>query len=375
MADTPTNPPATPTPPPEPTPTPPTQPQATGPGFLHRFARAFTTLVVRFYALAILLVVVWAGYTAVAFLARTVFKPAEVPEQYRGWQSALSRGNFALQATPAESLAIARAPVEHYHQVDRALPPDVHNGCLTSGCHTILAHTKHKETRAFANLHATFLSCMMCHDATVSGPMQAVWVDDATGQPAAAAPATLRLTAYLQDQAQALQTDPATVHVQTLGMLAEVTRTTQNPLLEYLQTQINTSEPGSPVWRTSMAQLIEELPNDARGEYGAKLYPKHNVAPSEQRLRDLSRQFRAAAEGSSERSRLYDQIHENVLAKPAACLACHGGEPARLDFTSVGYPAARAAQLRNSSLANLMQQIREGRPFHLPRILENQDGR
>ena len=369
-------PPDTPPTPPPPPPTPP--PRGRFRRFVAGFARAFTSLVVRFYALAILLVVVWAGYTAVSFLAHSVFAPAEVPPQYRGWQTALSRGQFAVQTSRGDGLAVARAPVEHYHQVNRALPPDEHNGCVASGCHSPLAHSKHKETRAFANLHATFLACTMCHDASIKGPVQAMWIDTTTGEPAAAPPAALRLAAYLQDQAEAIRTTPTTVQQTTLDLLAAATRVTGDPVLSYLRVQIDTSEPGSPVWRRALDQLVDELPNHMRGEYGAKLARRQTeaeLAQYQKRLADLAAQYKAVGESSPQRIQLNDQIHEGILPKPSACLACHGGDPGRLDFLALGYPAKRASALRDSAIARLMQQIQAGQPFHLPRTLEGGNAR
>jgi len=122
-----------------------------------------------------------------------------------------------------------------------------------------------------------------------------------------------------------------------------------------------------------MGQLTEELPNHARGEYGAKLTRRQSaeaLRQYHQNLAGLARQYQASPIGGPERKKLHDQIHEGVLEKPSACLACHGGEPPRLNFQALGYSPERAASLSDSAIARQMQQIQEGQPFHLPTLLE-----
>lgn len=343
-----------------------------GEGLFRRTFRALGRVVVRVYALAILLVVIWTGYTAVAYLVRTVFKPTPVPPEYLTWESALAGDNAeALRAAPS-GLTLPRAPLAHYHDVDRTLPVDTLNGCLTSGCHHPLAHRKSKELRAFANLHATFLECGLCHNADIDGAAQAIWVDLPTGRPGEP-PAVLQLMKLFESEGDAVQSRPADVHTRILGPLASAVEHSGDVILEHLRAQIATSEPGSPVWRHAVARLREELPNHVRGEYGVKLAPKMSeweLKSLNQGLVEMARPYLAAAEGSDERKRLHAEIHKGILARPSACLSCHGGEPARLDFAALGYPPERAAALRDSSIARLMAQIQSGQPFHLPRLLE-----
>ncbi|MEP0842658.1 MAG: hypothetical protein HRF43_08090 [Phycisphaerae bacterium] len=332
---------------------------------------AVKALTVRFYAAAIVLVVIWAGYTAVAFLVRSVLYPTRVPEQYLSWRTALSGGNLPPAAGGGEAL-VPRAPLEHYHRIERTLPTDAHNGCLTSGCHGALAHTKRKEIRAFANLHATFLACTLCHDAGITGPAEATWVDLNTGQPTGP-PAALELLRHFELNAGRIQDAPGEFHALVAPLLPRVAAVSRDPAMEFLHVQITTSEPGSPVWRQSIARLAAELPNHVRGEYGSKLTGKATFEELERRRRalvEMAARYQAAPEGTPERRKLHDQIHEGILTKPSACLACHGGEPARLDFASLGYPPGRAAALRDSVIARQMESIQQGRPFYLPKLLE-----
>jgi hypothetical protein len=336
------------------------------------FSEGLLKLIVRLYALAILLVVIWAGYTAIAFLVRSVFEHTVIPPQYNGWPSALSRGHLRPELVGAEELIVPRSPVEHYHLVERTLPEDLHNGCVTSGCHNALAHTKRKEVRAFANLHATFLACGLCHDASLSGTTPAMWVDIVTGQPTQTPP-TLRLMDYLEADNQKIHSAPAEVNAAIAPLLAQLVQLSPDPVLGYIRLQLTTSQPGSPVWRHAMDQLVQELPNHLRGEYGAKLTPRRSaedLGQRERRLADLTREYLAAPADGPERKKLHDEIHEGILKRPSLCLACHGGTPPRLDFRALGYSPQRAAALSSSDIARQMQQIDEGQPFYLPRLLQ-----
>lgn len=340
-------------------------------GPLGVFMSAVTKLTVRFYAAAILLVVVWAGYTAVAFLVRSVFRPTQVPAQYLTWQTALSGGNLPHTETGGE-MVVPRAPMEHYHRVDRTLPVDRHNGCLTSGCHNILAHQERKEMRAFANLHATFLACTICHDATITGPTEAMWVSMESGR-VTDPPAALQLMRAFEVNSGQIEKQPAEFHTTVARLLPGIVAVSRDPALEFLSVQIATSEPGSPVWRKAIAQLGNELPGHVRGEYGDKLTRKVDesvLIQQQQRLADLAREYRATSPDTPQRRKLHDQIHEGILPKPSACLSCHGGEPARLNFEALGYSPQRAAALRDSVIARWMQQIQQGEPFYLPKLLE-----
>lgn len=345
-------------------------------GVFSSLGAAIKHTTVRIYALAILMVVVWTGYTAVAFLVRSVFKPTQVPAQFLSWQTALSSGKLKSDASVSE-VSVPRAPMEHYHGISRTLPADPGNGCTTSGCHGALAHTKRKEIRAFANLHATFLACTMCHDASIDGPTEAMWVSIETGEPSGV-PAALELMKHFETDAAKMQSAPAEFNAWIAESLPRISRVSRDPAIDYLQAEINTSEPGSPVWRHSVEQLASELPNHLRGEYGSKLAKK--VAGDEQRrynqhLVELAQQYRASSDSIPERKKLHDEIHKGILVKPSACLACHGGEPARLNFEALGYSAQRAAALRDSALARQMQSILKGEPFYLPKLLEGGNAR
>jgi hypothetical protein len=330
------------------------------------------------YALVILLVIIWTGYAAASYLLRSLFSPTHVPERFLEWRGHLEAEALRAPEVPGITEPAIRASLSHYHGVDRWFQYDPHNTCSSSGCHLPLPHNDRKELRAFANLHATFLDCEMCHDKRVDeGPVSAVWMSTASGE-RQGPPAILLLMRELELGADSIESDPASIHPRIVDLLGQITVTIGgDPLLDFLLLQIRTSAPGSPVWRRSVSELIAEIPNHARGEYGAKLMLEARAgdrAARERELADLARQYLAAPAGSKRREEVDAKIHEEVIAKPSGCLACHGGEPSRLDYSVLGYSPNRAGALRSASIARLMQHILEGQVFHLPSLLEESHG-
>jgi mono/diheme cytochrome c family protein len=342
-----------------------------------RFGAAAGQIVVRLYALAIALVVAWAVYASVAYLFRSVFTPTDVPQRFLDWPARLDADALRRGDVAGVSREAPRAPLGHYHGVDRWFQPDPHNGCTIAGCHSALPHAKRKELRAFANFHAMFLTCQMCHEERAAGPVAARWASTSTGtwtQP----PAVLRLMRYIEMEAGQIQDAPYAARETMVSLLSEAVEVTGSAVLEYLTQRIDAAEPGSPLWQHTLARVKEELPAHVRGEYGEKLSPAgpgnepHKLVPqmaeAEQAMRDVlktSKPYEAA----------YQRAHAGIVAKPSGCIGCHGGEPPLLDFESLGYSPARASYLRSTPIAKQIQHIQQGHEFYIPRILEGANGR
>jgi len=334
-------------------------------------------VVVRLYALAIALVVAWAVYASVTYLFRSVFRPIDVPQRFLDWPARLDADALLQGDVAGVSREAPRAPLGHYHGVEEWFQPDPHNGCTIAGCHLPLPHTKRKELRAFANFHATFLTCQMCHAQRAAGPIQARWASTSTGR-WTQAPAVLRLMRYLDVEAEQIRAAPTVAHQTVVSLLSEVVDVTRSAVLKYLMQRIDAAEAGSPLWRRTLAQIKEEVPAHVRGEYGAKLSPADpgdeprklvpQMVEAEQAMRDVpktSKPYEAA----------YQRAHARIVARPSGCIGCHGGEPPLLDFESLGYSPARASYLRSTPIAKQIQHIQQGHEFYIPRILEGENGR
>ena len=326
-------------------------------------------VIVRGWALVLLAVVVWSGYVAFAYLIKVVFSPAHVPEAMTAWE-----GSLRVDDLEAESLGTSasapRAPIGHYHGVDHWYQPDTLQTCTASGCHNMLPHVKTKASRAFANFHATFLTCQMCHEDRQKDAAQVQWIDLADGA-TSKPPALLRLIAWFEANGDMLAQAPEDAHAVVMPALTEAMGDMgKDALLEYLSVQLTTSQPGSPVWREAMDRLRDELPAHRRGEYNAKLAPIELYTDAyRSQQRDLIQRYQAA--GPDGDKAVCDQLHTHVLVKPDACLSCHA-QPARLDLRTLGYTQATVETLMSGPMIRMIQQNREGRPFYLPNLLEGE---
>jgi cytochrome b subunit of formate dehydrogenase len=332
------------------------------------FYRILRSLRVQVHALIVLLIVAWAVYMSVAILFRTVFQAQHVPEQFLEWQDHLSADTLRQEDITKLADADVRAPMGHYHGVKRWYQPDPLNGCTIEGCHAPMPHKKNRGVRAFDNFHATFLACQYCHEPEKQKPIPASWVNLATGD-IQNSPAVLKLLRYLEQNVEKLRSDPDQAHEDILKLLKQTIEIIgTDPVLDYLLVQIDTSEPGSPVWNHAVDQLTSELPQHVRGEYGAKVVPREGARHYQKRYQELSRQARQyfdAASGSKDRSELLDAMHESQLEIPHKCLDCHGEKPGLLDFEALGYSPQRTALLQDSSIARQMQKIQNGEEFYI----------
>ncbi|MGE5611432.1 MAG: hypothetical protein ACM359_19440 [Bacillota bacterium] len=342
------------------------------------FGHLLKSLVLRVHALAVLLLVGWAGFLAVSYLLNSVFLQTPIPRRILDWQGRSDAASLRSTNAPGLSTPADRAPLGHFHCVDPWFQPDPHNGCTVSGCHAPLPHTQKLKVPAFANFHATFLSCQMCH-APADGTSQSVaWItisDSSRQDP----PAILRLIRYLEINTDTIQNRPAEAHRTIVPLLRTAAAVGGNDAtLSNLFLQVDTSEPGSPVWRMAVAELTRELPSHARGDYAAKLVREQTPGAYRQTsasLRNLARRYLANSADPTQRRELHQAIHGPLLKEPVTCLSCHGDKPAAIDFEALDYSPKRAKTLSQLQLARLMQQIRQGQQFFLPKLLETGDAK
>lgn len=342
------------------------------------FWRGVGQFIVRLYALAIMVVVLWTGYTAVKYLADYVFTPVRVPEGFIDWQVTTDADELLTgrSQTTSSDTRDARAPLPHYHQITGWFQQDRHETCLTEGCHLPLPHTRNKAIRAFANFHTTFATCGICHDASAVEATSVVWTNNDTGQ-VQQPPAVLQLQTMFENNADLIADAPSEVHPRMVALLQQMSASMpEDSLVKFLRIQIDTSQPGSPVWRQAVRELESELPNQARGQYPAKL----TYAPGRQRpswpVNDHARLTRTYLDDNTspqDRTQALNDLHAPVLPSPNACMKCHSQDGTTIDLEKAGYPSSRVQVLSSSPIASMMQQIRQGTPFYLPTFLEVED--
>jgi hypothetical protein len=351
-------------PPPPPTPPKPRRPRVP-------LKQRLWTITMRTYSGALVLGIATVCLMALIYLFRAVFTPATLPPTFSRWQGRLDPAALRQEQVPGVTIQAGRAPMDHYHKVDRWFGSDPKNSCTVSGCHSPLPHPPKVRIAAFLNMHVTFLDCTVCHEASDTGVLDVGWITSATGKPQQP-PAVLRLIRTLTDMGSG---DDAArkAHVTIIALLTEMDGPAgRDPQLDDLRAQIDSSVPGSPFWRKSVQELARELPQHARGEYGAKIARVHSATDAAGTVK-LTQAYLAAPEPSEQRKEIEKQIHQKIVAKPGACFACHVDKGGILNFQAEGYSPDRARVLQTLPLARMIEQIRAGESFQLPKLMEGGD--
>jgi len=344
----------------------------------HSFFHLLNEFRIRVHAFAVLLIVSFAGYLAVTYLLNSVFLQPPVPTRFLDWQA--RNDAAALRSSSARGLTTSaeRAPLSHYHRTRSWFQPDPRNGCTVPGCHDPLPHTQKQKVPAFTNFHTTFLACQMCHAPATGGPSAVIWVNTTSAQ-RQPSPAMLQLLRYLDTSSELIPRNPAEAHAAILPLLRDTLAILgHDPALSTMLLQIETSEPGSPVWRQAVDQLTYDLPSYVCGEYGAELARElqpGSYQETSKTMRNLAQRYLANYSDVPQRKQLHTEIHGSLLKEPVTCLACHGDSPATLNYEALGYSPRRAKLLSNLPLAHLMQQIRQGEQFHIPKLLGSDNAR
>jgi hypothetical protein len=331
------------------------------------------TVGVRVYAGTLTLGIGSVCTMALVYLFRAVFTPAALPLTFAQWQGRLDAAALRQDHIPGITTDAGRAPTPHYHKVDRWFAADPRNACTLSGCHSPLPHSPKSRIAVFPNLHVTFLDCRVCHEPTSDAPIEVRWISTATGRPQEPPP-VLRLIRLLDDLGPA-EADARAAHPKIVALLKEMDGVAGREVeLDDLLVQIDSSVPHSPFWRKSVDQLRRALPLHARGEYGAKL-TRDFTADNPKTSARLARDFLAAPADGPTRKEISKQLHRNLIARPAACPTCHTADRGRFNFLAAGYSPKRAEALRTLPLARMIEQIRAGESFQLPKVMEAGDGK
>ena len=268
-------------------------------------------LMIRMYALLILCVLVLCGYLAVAYLVKLVFYAAPLPVSVEQWQGNLDVAALRSDTAPGVETPAPRAPLSHYHQINQWMQQDKTNGCTISGCHEPLPHDMRAKVPAFANFHTTFLACQMCHVPTDNRPAAAQWISIDTAKPQDT-PSILRLMKMLEIETDLISSRPAEAQPRLRRLLGQtISDVGGDPLLDEILAQIETSEPGSPVWKQAVTLLTSELPQHARGEYRAKLVWSELAGNAPERLAILNEEAGdfAVAVDPQQKATIQKQIH------------------------------------------------------------------
>jgi hypothetical protein len=341
-----------------------------------RLIRIIRKVSARVYAVGLLAVLALAGAMAFRYIYTSTFHPLQTPKQVLAWPARDDVGMLrdpSITNIPADDV---RAPLSHFHMPSRPVHLEINNGCTLAGCHQPLPHTQKMKVPAFANLHVSFMACQACHADSKDRPLKSVWMNLQSLQPQEP-PAALRLIKLLGSEADKIANRPAEIHPAILSLLRQLLNSAAaDKMLSETLAQLESAEPGSPVWCMNVKHLTAEIPSLARSTYSAKIIPEAQAKTyrdANRQLIQLGNKYLAAPEKSAERTTLNDSIHKGIAKKLTACAVCHAESPGRLDYASLGYSSDGARELGNLQVARIMEQIREGREFRLPSLMTGVD--
>lgn len=330
-------------------------------------------LLKRGYALALIALILWLSWLALAYLLGSLVFPAQPPQQI---VELPTLGPGALERAAREFAAFRatespRVPPRHYHRFNAWFQPDPHNDCTRSGCHSPLPHDRHKESRAFLNMHATSLHCGVCHVQGGEVALPLVWYDLRTGQ-AAPPPALIQAFGRLHAAGDASAHDRAERDRIVSLLRAAERQSGGSPELKGLADHLGAVRAASEGYLKLIDLAREVVPHHFRGEYGAKLAirDERTGAPllAHPGGADAVREFLSRGESLApgERESLLARVHARRRPSTLACTDCHTREGSVVDWTSAGYPPQRVEALVRPMVMQAVEHIMQGRPLHLP---------
>ncbi len=346
-------------------------------GFVKGFLR-------RSYSLALLVVVAIVGVTSITFLGEMLLTRPAAPAEIREIPKVLDASMLVADAHATEHHAddaeadhLMRGPLAHFHKIPDWYIPDSTNSCTVAGCHSALPHAERIETRAFLNMHTTFVDCQVCHvEADNSGDID--WLDlqdRARRDP----PAVLRLTTELERLLRDGYGDREVAHSTLHRLLEQAVRESDGEHeLERWMLELETTHPDSRTWERLLEEIALGLPLHVHGEYGAKLgrLDPHgrSVEPTDAAMQATARLL--AAEGGlleTEERDLIDAVHADISDEGILCTPCHALDDTVITFSELGYAPSRVRDLESNAVIRQALNIEEGESFFLPTFLGGRD--
>jgi len=349
---------------------------ATG-GRTRRLFRTLLRAIPRLYAGAVILVVVWLSYRALAYLIVSLVTPSRAPAQITGIPTHMNETLLHTRRADwrgVEASAYPRVPPAHYHRIDGWLQPDRFNGCTQAGCHRAFPHGRRPEVRAFLNMHTTSIHCGVCHMQADAEPLPVAWYSLENGR-RREPPAVLRAFAWLtsEEGRRRLEQPSRADQLELASLLRTAAREGDNePVLREMAEHFAAVRHDSPDFQRLLDAARESLPRRFRGEYGAKLglvdratgKPLLSHPGTEAAVRSYHRE--AGASDPARRAALLSAVHPRRRAEPLHCTDCHRSDRPLLDFAAAGYPAARIQMLSTPTIFRMIERIARGQPFYMP---------
>ena len=277
-----------------------------------------------------------------------------------------SAGAGAVRKSPYQ-----RGPLSHFHVIPAWFTADPANGCTTGGCHEVLPHGEKKESRAFLNMHSTFLDCLVCHQEEALTSSDITWVST-TDRSLAELPAVLRLRAKLAAPPPESIEAIRAFHKEIRALLGEANDAAGGDweLTNWLF-ELETSRLGGVSYVATMHELRQGISRHGRGEYGAKLgvpgltfHPDVEQTEAARLLTDDG-----GPPDEARREELVKVVHRGTSRPEVECTRCHAESEGLMKFEELGYSAERAADLQHNKVERYSRSVEEGATFYLPSVL------
>lgn len=338
-----------------------------------RLGRSVLRWLLRGYALALIVLIAFLSFSAIRYLVASLIVPATTPGQIAGLPRRMDE-SLVLGSRPdwlgLRSVKNPRAPLDHFHRFDTWIEPDPFNDCTRSGCHAPLPHARQKETRAFLNMHATSIHCAVCHFDEAAEPLPLTWYDIKTGR-GTRPPALLRAFGWLTDRA-----DQAKFSAEDQAAIAALLREAataakSDPALLRSARELEGFRPGGENFARALRDATDIVRRLFRGSYGAKLalrFPGGDPVLSHPNTETAVREWLASGTNAAgeQREKMLKAVHPRRRASTHQCSDCHVETRSLIEFDKLGYSSARVFSLHNSPVFQMIEHIREGRPFYLP---------
>lgn len=275
----------------------------------------------------------------------------------------------ALAVTGANLGQLSRSPIAHFHQVPPWYSPDAANGCAAGGCHDALPHGEHKETRAFLNMHATFMDCQVCHADPQPVGAALAWVE-LEAHAERPAPAVLRLASLLDEPFPTDHDALRALDSELRDLLDEAIEESggDEELVAWRETLAG-ARVGGPLHEHTLELMRAGILLHDHGEYGARLGLPGEVFTLAADQQAAAERLRDAGDDAAQVD--VDSVHQGFMVpEEPDCGRCHGEAPGFVPFEDLGYTPGHAAALRANEVVRQVSSAARGETFYLPTILD-----
>ncbi|MBL8879616.1 MAG: hypothetical protein JNG88_10900 [Phycisphaerales bacterium] len=339
----------------------------------NRACRSGVRWLLRGYAVALIALIAFLSYSAIRYLVESLIIPSRTPQQIAGLPRRMDE-SLIHGSRPdwlgLRSVSNPRSPLDHFHRFDTWIEPDRFNDCTRSGCHSPLPHARQKETRAFLNMHATSIHCAVCHFDEAANPLPLAWYDLITGR-ATQPPALLRAFGRLTDRDEK-STFSSEDQAAVAALLREAAKAAHDdPALIRAARELEGFRPTGENFANALRDATDVVRRLFRGSYGAKLalsFPGGDPVLGHPNTDAAVREWLAngASATGEQREKMLRAVHPRRRAQTHQCSDCHVEQGGLIQFEKLGYPRSRVFALHNSPVFQMIEHIRQGRPFYLP---------